>query len=202
MAFLKGFMRRSGAAENTWLVVGLGNPGSQYARTRHNCGFRVISLLMEHYGVRSCKTKGRAQIAEVREGSMKVVLAMPQTYMNLSGESVRELLRIYGLQPDRLLVIYDDIDIPAGTLRLRAQGSAGTHNGMRSIIGCIGSNGFARLRVGVGKPPPEYDLADYVLAAFPPEQKADMEAAFTRAADYVRAIITDGVEKTMSSQVK
>ena len=182
-----------------YVIVGLGNPGDKYARTRHNVGFDVVELLAGRLGLSFNKLKCKAKLAEGRIGSERVVLAQPQTFMNLSGESVVELMNWYKVKPQNLIIVYDDVDLDAGRLRVRATGSAGTHNGMRSIIGLTGQQTFPRVRVGIGKPDhPGYDLADYVLGRYPKEQQQTMFDAFLRAADAVKEIIQNGTEKAMA----
>ena len=161
-----------------FLIVGLGNPGDKYDHTRHNVGFDVLTMLSEKLSIPIARKKSSALIGEGLFEGQKVVLCKPQTYMNLSGEAVQELLAWYKLPPENLLVIYDDIDLAPGWIRIRPNGGAGTHNGMRSIVSCIGTEAFTRLRVGTGGCPPEYDLADWVLSHYntPEERKVAYEA--------------------------
>lgn len=180
------------------IIVGLGNPGAEYERTRHNAGFDVLELLAADIGVKFQKLQGKAKVADGLAGGEKFLLARPQTFMNLSGESVRALMDFYKLSPEQLLVVYDDIDLPLGRLRVRKSGSAGTHNGMRSIIGCLGTEGFARLRVGVGAPPPGWELARYVLSGY--HTKEERDAAFSgyeQAVKTARAWLECGIEEAM-----
>ena len=170
-----------------YLIVGLGNPGSKYARTRHNVGFDVIELLADRLNVRLTKLKCKALLAETKIGDERVVLAQPQTFMNLSGESVVELMNWYKVPIEHLIVCYDDIDLDLGALRVRAKGSAGTHNGMRSIVYLLGKDNFPRVRVGIGKPAPGWDLVDHVLAGY--QTPRDRELAFGGYQDAVDAII-------------
>ncbi len=178
-----------------YLVVGLGNPGSKYARTRHNVGFDVVELLADRLGTRITKLKCKALYAEAKVGSERVVIAQPQTFMNLSGQSVVELMNWFKVPVENLIVCYDDIDLELGALRVRAKGSAGTHNGMRSIVYLLGSDQFPRVRVGIGKPAPGWDLADHVLAGY--HTPAERELAFGGYQDAVDAVIDlikNGVE--------
>lgn len=180
------------------VIVGLGNPGNPYARTRHNVGFDVVDVLSEKLNI---PVKKKMHHTLVGEGSIlgeRVVLCKPQTFMNESGRSVVELVQWYKPEPDRLLVIYDDIDLPLGKLRIRKSGSAGTHNGMRSILAQYGRQDFPRIRVGVGAKPEGWDLANWVLShyATSEEQKIQFDA-FLRAADAVQMIAKDGVEAAM-----
>jgi PTH1 family peptidyl-tRNA hydrolase len=182
----------------TYVVVGLGNPEKKYEHTRHNVGFDVLQVLSQKCGIPLNKLRCKALTGEGRIGAERVVLAAPQTYMNLSGQSVVELLRWYKADAQHLIVVYDDVDLPAGKLRVRAGGSAGTHNGMRNIVYLTGRDDFARVRVGIGKPEPGRDLAAYVLGKYPPEARQAMFDAFLRAADAVQAIVEDGVDAAMA----
>ena len=173
-----------------YLIVGLGNPGLSYKKTRHNAGFQALDALAERLGVR-VKNKGfSALYGEGRIGSERVILCKPQTYMNLSGDAVQKLLHFYKLEPERLIVLCDDIDLPIGSMRIRANGSAGTHNGMRSIIACIHSESFARIRIGVGKDE-SLMLKDYVLKRPSKDEQATLSEVFSHAAD-AAALIVEG----------
>ena len=182
----------------TYIVVGLGNPEKKYEHTRHNVGFDVLQVLSQKLNIPLNKLRCKALTGEGRIGGERVVLAAPQTYMNLSGQSVVELLRWYKADAKHLIVVYDDVDLPQGRLRVRAGGSAGTHNGMRNIVYLTGRDDFPRVRVGIGKPEPGRDLAAYVLGKYPPEARQAMFDAFLRAADAVQAIVTDGAEAAMA----
>ena len=181
-----------------YIVVGLGNPGRKYEHTRHNVGFDVLQVLSQKLDIPLNKLRCKALTGEGRIGGERVVLAAPQTYMNLSGQSVVELLRWYKADAKHLIVVYDDVDLPQGRLRVRAGGSAGTHNGMRNIVYLTGRDDFPRVRIGIGKPEPGRDLAAYVLGKYPPEARQAMFDAFLRAADAVQAIVTDGAEAAMA----
>lgn len=185
--------------KQTYLVVGLGNPGAQYARTRHNAGFETLEALSMRWGVEISKKKFNGLIAETMYNGQRVVLCQPQTFMNASGECVQELLQWYKCPLENMIVIYDDIDLALSRLRVRKSGSAGTHNGMRSIIGCIGGQqGFPRIRVGVGAKPEGWDLADWVLSTYRiREEREEMEKAFARAADCVEDWLKNGIEHAM-----
>lgn len=135
-------------------IIGLGNPGANYDKTRHNVGFRVIDLMSRRYGIAVSRTRSRALVGEGLAGGQRIALVKPQTYMNLSGESVQDLMRWYKLMPQDILIISDDIDLPPGSVRIRPHGGAGTHNGLRNIIRMTGSDRFPRIRIGVGAPPP------------------------------------------------
>ena len=170
----------------TWLVVGLGNPGTAYAHTRHNVGFEVTNILSARWHAGLTKSKHSAVFADARVGERRVLLAQPQTYMNESGIAVGALMRWYKIAPEHLMVIYDDIDLPTGKTRMRLSGGSGTHNGMRSVVPAVGSEAFARVRVGIGSRPPEIDLKDWVLSRPMTKEEQDvMQAAFVRAADAV-----------------
>ena len=164
------------------LIVGLGNPGAKYAHTRHNAGFDVVEVLSQKLGIPTSRDRGRASVGEGMHRGEKLVLARPQTFMNLSGESVLALMQWYKLPPENLLVVYDDVDLPLGKLRLRAGGSAGTHNGMRSIIDLLGRQDFPRLRLGVGARPEGWDLADWVLSHYANDDERRVQFAATLSA--------------------
>lgn len=187
---------KGGGAE--WLVVCLGNPGDKYDGTRHNVGFMVADEIgeREHIPIQKLKFKALTNTCEL--GGAKVLLMKPITYMNLSGEAVRQAADFYKVPTERVLVVSDDVSLPVGKLRIRLKGSAGGHNGLKSIIAHLGSESFPRLKIGVGeKPHPDYDLADWVLGKFAGEDKKAIDAAIKRAADAVEAIIRDGAEKAM-----
>lgn len=182
------------------VVVGLGNPGNTYARTRHNVGFDVIDVLSEKMGIDVRKKMSHTLVGEGYYQGERIVLCKPQTYMNDSGRSVVELVNWYKPEPDRLLVIYDDIDLPLGKIRIRKSGSAGTHNGMRSILAQYGRQDFPRIRVGVGAKPEGWDLADWVLSHYTSKEEQQTQFdAFLRAADAVMMLAKDGTEKAMQS---
>lgn len=180
------------------IIVGLGNPGTKYEGTRHNTGFSVIYALKDRYNIKMDKKECKAVTGRGIIGGEKVLLAMPQTYMNLSGEAVQELLHFYKVDPSDLIIIYDDIDLDIGKLRLRGKGSAGGHNGIKSIIGCIGTDTFDRIRVGVGHKPKGWDLADYVLGRPAKDELEDVRASVDRAADACEKIITDNINAAMN----
>ena len=186
--------------KQTFIVVGLGNPGAQYARTRHNAGFETLEVLSRRWGVEINKKKLNGLVAETTYNGHRVVLVLPQTFMNASGECVQPILQWYKAPLTNLLVIYDDIDLPLGKLRVRKSGSAGTHNGMRSILGSLGNQqGFPRVRVGVGAKPEGWDLADWVLSKYQTEEdRKIMFDAYCYAADAARAFVTQGIDKAMN----
>lgn len=182
-----------------YIIVGLGNPGRQYAHTRHNAGFDTIDILAEKYGISLDMKKHKALCGKGMIEGQKVVLAKPLTFMNLSGESVRELAGFYKIDPEEeLIVIYDDISLEPGQLRIRAKGSAGGHNGMKSIIAHLGTQVFKRVKIGVGEKPKGYDLADYVLGHFSKAEREAVEEAFGRAAKAVVCMMNDGMERAMN----
>lgn len=182
-----------------WLVVGLGNPGPKYAWTRHNMGFLVVDELAERADIPVQRLKHKALTNTALIGGQAVLLMKPTTYMNLSGESVGQAAQFYKIPPERVLVVSDDVALPQGKLRIRRSGSAGGHNGLKSIIQHLGSDQFPRLRVGVGeKPHPDYDMADWVLGKFTGEDKKKMDQAVERAAEAIECILKDGLDRGMS----
>lgn len=182
-----------------YLIVGLGNPGKEYEMTRHNIGFSVIDYMADKYNVKINKLKFKALYGETVIEGEKVYLVKPQTYMNLSGESVREFCAFYKIPPENVLVIFDDISLNPGQIRLRKKGSAGGHNGIKSIIYQLQSDQFPRIKVGVGAPPhKEYDLADYVLGRFTKEEIPILEDAIIRATDAVGFMIKSGMDMAMN----
>lgn len=183
-----------GKANETWLIVGLGNPGKEYERTRHNCGFRALDVLAEKLGCRVDKGKFQGLYGQTNYGGKKLLLLKPLTYMNLSGRSVLQLSAYFHVPPQRIIVMFDDISLVPGRLRIRADGSAGGHNGIKSIIAEVGSQDFPRVKIGVGaKPNPDYDLADWVLSTFSAQEEKALSSALERAADAALCIIDSGV---------
>ncbi|MCI9368213.1 MAG: aminoacyl-tRNA hydrolase [Oscillospiraceae bacterium] len=183
----------------SWLIVGLGNPGEQYENTRHNVGFLVADELGERgsFPIQRLKFKALTNTAVI--GGQGALVMKPTTYMNLSGEAVGEAARFYKIPPGRVLVISDDVDLPLGKLRIRTGGSAGGHNGLKSVIQHLGADQFPRLKVGVGgKPHPDYDMADWVLGKLQGEDKRVMDGAVKRAADAVECFLKDGPQKAMN----
>lgn len=177
-----------------WLLVGLGNPGDHYAKTRHNVGFRAIDALAKRLGVKVDRAKFRGLYGQAVFEGQKLILLKPQTFMNNSGLSVMDAARFYKLPPERVIVIFDDISLDVGRLRVRADGSAGGHNGIKSIIGGLNSQAFPRVKIGVGaKPHPDYELADWVLSNFSASEETMLAPAIERAAEAALAVLTDGV---------
>ena len=190
------FLKKNSGAE--WLIVGLGNPGDQYENTRHNVGFRALDELAEIAAVPVQKLKYKALTNTATVSGRKVLLMKPVTYMNLSGEAVRQAADFYKIPPERIIVISDDTSLPVGKLRIRKSGSAGGHNGLKSIIQHLGTDTFPRIKIGVGeKPHPDYDLADWVLGKFPPNDKKVIDEMVQKAAKAVEYYIKDGPEKAM-----
>jgi len=183
-----------------WMIVGLGNPGKEYDRTRHNVGFRVTELLAGELKTKIDRLKFKALMRQVTWQGQKLLLVQPQTYMNLSGAAVSALATYYKIKPERIIVIFDDISLPVGKIRVRRDGSAGGHNGMKSIIQSLGTDQFPRVKVGVGaKPHPDYDLADWVLSKFSSQEEKLLAPAVENAMEASLKIITDGVEKAASA---
>lgn len=182
-----------------YIIVGLGNPTKEYEGTRHNVGFAVIDAIADKYNITVTDRKNRAFCGKGIIAGQKVLLAKPQTYMNLSGESVRGLLDYYKIDEEsELIVIYDDISLDVGQLRIRKKGSAGGHNGIKNIIQHLGTNVFQRIKVGVGEKPKEYDLADYVLGHFSKEDKVLMEDGYRHAVEAVELILQGEIDAAMN----
>ena len=183
-----------GKTNESWLIVGLGNPGKEYAHTRHNCGFRALDILAEKLSCKVDKGKFQGLYGQCSWQGRKLLLLKPQTYMNLSGRSVLQLSAYFNIPPQRIIVLFDDISLEPGRLRLRADGSAGGHNGIKSIIAELGSQDFPRVKIGVGgKPHPDADLADWVLSGFSAQEEKALSAALDRAAEAALCIIEKGV---------
>ncbi|MBQ3147411.1 MAG: aminoacyl-tRNA hydrolase [Oscillospiraceae bacterium] len=177
-----------------WLIVGLGNPGKEYEKTRHNCGFRAIDLLAQSLGCKVDKAKFQGLYGQVSQKGRKIFLLKPLTYMNLSGRAVLQLSAYFHIPPQRIIVLFDDISLEPGRLRIRADGSAGGHNGIKSVISEIGSQDFPRVKIGVGaKAHPEQDLADWVLSGFTASEEKALSSALKRACDAALCIIDHGV---------
>ena len=186
--------------ESVWLIVGLGNPGGKYEFTRHNVGFRAVDAIAETTGIPVKKNKLKSLVGEGRYDNKKLVLIKPQTFMNLSGEAVRQALGYYKARPEHMVVIYDDVDIGLGKIRLRAFGGPGSHNGMRSIADNLGEDEkFPRIRIGIGKQPAPMELRDFVLTRFSANEEADAGAAVSGAASAALDIVRFGIERAMNS---
>lgn len=182
-----------------FVIAGLGNPTDKYAKTRHNAGFDTIDILAEKLNVKMKKTVFNAMVGKTMIGGEKTLLVKPLTFMNLSGNAVRSVCRFYKIDPkEKLVVIYDDSDLEEGRLRLRKKGSAGSHNGMKSIVSCLGTEEFFRIRVGIGKRPEQMDMVDYVLGRYDKETRKIMEDAFAKAADAAVDIVEHGMDHAMN----
>ena len=182
----------------SWLIVFLGNPGPKYAGTRHNAGFMTGDEFAAKFGVSIDRLRFDALTAVCRVGDEQVMLMKPQTYMNLSGDAAIQAVNYYKLKPDHVIVVSDEISLPVGRIRVRSSGSAGGHNGLKSMIARLGTDEFPRIRVGVGAPPrPDYDMADWVLSGFHGQDAADIADAVSRAADAADFYIQNGPDKTM-----
>lgn len=194
----------SGSAGNlhgklTWIVAGLGNPGLEYENTRHNAGFLTMEELAKQCGAKLDQMKFKSDCGEAMLGEVRCLLMKPTTYMNLSGDAIAAAANFYKILPEQVLVIYDDISLPPGKLRLRRKGSAGGHNGIKSIIAQLGTEEFPRIRVGVGaKPNPQYDLADWVLSKFSEEDMKALQPALEHAADAAKKIVSGDMNGAMN----
>jgi PTH1 family peptidyl-tRNA hydrolase len=190
-------LRRRGTAADL-LVVGLGNPGDEYARTRHNVGAEVVEILAQRHGATLKKGKERARVDQVRIGSSLVALAIPLTYMNESGMAVAPLVRRYGVEPEQLVVVQDELDLPVGMLKVKNGGGLAGHNGLRSIKSHLHSDAFLRVRIGVGKPVSKEHGADHVLKKFSKRERTEVDVVLEEAADAVETIVADGVDVAMN----
>ena len=184
------FGRKSGGIQ--WLIVGLGNPGEKYARTRHNLGFLALDLLAERQKLKVNRIKYKALVAETEFGGARCLLMKPQTYMNLSGEAVREAAQFYKIPADHVLVIYDDVSLPVGKIRVRPSGSAGGHNGIKNIIAHLGTDRFPRVKIGTGAPGEGGDMIDWVIGEPSQADKKVLLESFKRAIDAAECIIENG----------
>jgi len=185
-----------GKPQDGWLIVGLGNPGQEYEKTRHNCGFLAVDLLAKKLGCKVDKGKFQGLYGQTNYSGQKLYLLKPLTYMNLSGQSVLQLSAYFHIPPQRIIVLFDDISLEPGRLRVRADGSAGGHNGIKSIIAQLGSQDFPRVKIGVGgKPNAEFDLAAWVLSTFSASEQKALDSALERAGDAALAIIDHGVSE-------
>ena len=181
-----------------YLVVGLGNPGREYRNTRHNMGFLALDHLAAHWSITTLKVQGKAIISTGQYAGNKVILAKPQTYMNLSGQAVSALMNFYKVPLEHLLVIHDDVDIPFGTIRIRPGGGFGGQKGVGSIIEKLGTQEFARMRLGVGRPPGQMDKANYVLQSFSKEDEEFLQSVFAKSDEAVETFITEGLNTAMN----
>ena len=181
------------------LIVGLGNPGGEYSATRHNVGFLAVDELARRWNIGTWKNKNNAQVGEYRTASDTVLLIKPQTYMNLSGTAVGELARFYKVLPQDVTVIFDDLDLPAGRLRLRTKGGSGGHRGIESLLTHMGSAEFPRIRIGIGRPPAGWEVVDYVLSRFAAEEQPLLTEVIGKAADAVEYTLKHGFTKAMNA---
>jgi len=184
--------------EDLYIIVGLGNPGKRYENTRHNVGFDTIDYLSAKYGIKVSKLKHKALIGDGSIQGTRVLLVKPQTFMNLSGESVRDIVEWYRAPLQNVIIIYDDTDLPPGRVRIRPKGSSGTHNGMKSVIYQLQSDEFPRIRIGIGKRPENWDLADYVLSKINVEERKLIDESILKAAQAVVEITKSGIEAAMN----
>lgn len=179
-------------------IAGLGNPGLRYAKTRHNAGFETVDLLSVMLHISVSRSRFHALVGEGSYQGVRLALLKPQTYMNLSGQSIAEAMRWYKIEPQHMLIISDDIDLPPGVIRLRSKGGAGTHNGWKSILQETGTDLFPRIRIGTGAPPPQWDLADWVLTGYSEENRQVMENAFALAAEAALCFAEHGIDLAMN----
>ncbi len=185
--------------EGRFLVVGLGNPGPDYAKNRHNAGFMVVDLLAGRLGGSFRAHRGRADVLEARLAGRPVVLAKPRTYMNLSGGAVQAVSAFYKVPPDRLVVVHDELDLPYGVLRLKFGGGDGGHNGLKSVSGVLGTRDYYRVRIGIGRPPGRQDPAEFVLRDFGTTERKELALHLERAADAVEDLLARGLEPTQNT---
>ncbi|MEG6585197.1 aminoacyl-tRNA hydrolase [Dendrosporobacter sp. 1207_IL3150] len=181
------------------IVVGLGNPGQEYSATRHNVGFLVIDEMARRWGISSWRNKFDAEIAEYRSGGEQVLLVKPQTYMNLSGTAVGALARWHKVPVEDIIVIYDDMDLAVGRLRLRTKGSSGGHRGIESLLSHLGKDSFTRVRVGISRPPAGWTVNNFVLSRFTDEEEPLIKEAITRSAEAIECVIAQGLTKAMNT---
>lgn len=180
------------------IIAGLGNPGREYAKSRHNVGWMFVEALAEALGVNDWRPRENGLVAETRIGAERVLLVKPQTYMNNSGECIGPLMHWYKLEPTDLIVVHDDMDIPAGTIRIRKKGSAGGHNGIKSTIAHVGDENFGRVRIGIGRPLPGWSVIDHVLAAFPAEDVPKIQEAIKYLIPAVECMINESIDNAMN----
>lgn len=182
-----------------WLIVGLGNPTSQYDNTRHNIGFAAVDRFMDENGGSFNKNKYDALFGECKVGANRLLVVKPQTFMNCSGQAVQKIAAFYKIPTDRILIIFDDVSLSVGKIRMRKNGSHGGHNGMKNIIALMGSSDIMRIKIGVGqKPHPDYDLADWVLSKFPQSDKENLDLALKKSNLAIKEIITKGIDSAMN----
>lgn len=197
LSWLRG--RDDPSSEERWLVVGLGNPESTYGTTRHNVGARAVRVLSERFGV-SLKPnrRVRCEVAEARDRDVRLVLALPMTYMNESGAPVRQAASWYKIPPGRIVVLHDELDLEVATVRLKFGGGTAGHRGLDDIVRHLGTRDFARIRIGIGRPPGRMEAADYVLSRFPARERPEIDVALEEAADAVLGLVHEGLEPTQN----
>ncbi len=191
--------KKRGANQEIWIIAGLGNPGPEYANSRHNCGFRVIDKVKERIAAQQKELqKFKGKYVSCDYDGVRIILLKPETYMNNSGESVEAAMHWFKTDETHLIVIYDDFDIPTGQIRVRPKGSAGTHNGMKSVLQYTETDEFARIRIGIGPKNKDMDIIKFVLGNFSPEEKERIEKAFDKAADAALYIVKNGISNAMN----
>jgi PTH1 family peptidyl-tRNA hydrolase len=181
-----------------FMIVGLGNPGKDYQKNRHNVGFMAIDKIAQEFGIENKKVKSKAIIMEGKKDNKKIILVKPQTYMNLSGTAVASLVQFFKISPENLIVIHDDLDLPSLSIRLRPGGGAGGQKGVSSIIQNLGTQRFNRIRIGIGRPPGRMDAADYVLQNFPKQEEKELPFLFDTVTKAVESILESGIEIAMN----
>ncbi|HEY86046.1 MAG TPA: aminoacyl-tRNA hydrolase [Chloroflexi bacterium] len=196
------FGRSASAGPIEWLLAGLGNPGQKYSKTRHNVGFHILDKLAQSEGLTFDERRGKAIIARGNIEGVSVALVKPQTWMNLSGQAIAPIARFYKIPPERILIIYDDLDLPLAQLRIRQKGGAGGHKGMTSITQQLGSKDFPRIRIGIDRPPGQMPVEAYVLQKFTPSQWAKIEVTYQKTLDAIRDLVTHSVEYAMNNYNK
>lgn len=180
------------------IIVGLGNPGQEYSATRHNVGFMALDELARRWNIENWRSKSQALVAEYRGSKEQILLVKPQTYMNLSGTSVGELVRWHKISPEDVIVVYDDLDLPAGRLRLRVKGGSGGHRGIESLLVHLSQDNFLRVRIGIGRPPAGWEVVNYVLGRFTADEEPLIEGTIKKAAEAIESIVADGAAKAMN----
>ncbi len=200
MGFFNKFSNKSSGGGIEYIIAGLGNPGKEYEYSRHNAGFLCLDILSNKEGFKTDRIKFKSVVADTVIEGHRCLVMRPQTYMNNSGEAIREAAQFYKVPPEKCLIIFDDIDIPLGALRIRRKGSAGSHNGVKSIVYHLNSDNFPRIKIGVGaKPHPDYDLKDYVLGSFSNHDKEVLVRTMEKACEAVRYILDGDIDKAMQN---